>query len=67
MNKIPREGEFCRLCPLLRIMRWENTRCRLWPKDGETELEGDYIMGFKRLPICLKECPQIITTGKEGE
>ena len=61
MNQIPREGEFCGGCPCRTPAgEYERTYCAFY----DLQQELDYGVA-KRLPICLKERPQIITTGKE--
>ena len=65
MNQIPKEGEFCGVdCPC-KLHR----KCKLFLFNGKpSDLDFDNIKGnWKRLPICLKECPQIITHLLGGE
>ena len=60
MNQIPSEGEFCGECPISR----DGWKCKYFDIYFQ---KGSIALGLLRLPICLKERPQIITTGKEGK
>ena len=61
MNQIPKEGEFCGECPC-----FSGIMCNLYKQWVYADLT-QITVNYTRLPICLKERPQIITTGKEEE
>ena len=59
MNQIPKEGEFCGECPC-----FKGIRCNLynqWIYADLTRITIDY----RRLPICIKDRPQITARGEE--
>jgi len=58
MNQIP-EGEFCDNCPCLNI---EADICDYYVQGPDSIAQNYY-----RLPICLKERPQIVKEGTKNE
>lgn len=64
MNQIPSEGEYCGECPCLSWDKCDENRCGYYP-DSSQYTEEFYDEG-KRLPICLKNLPQIVEEGEKS-